>query len=82
MILPSKGISADRALVTVGASILSHLETPATITALWDRFEQDHGDDESPVTFDWFALGASMLYSLGAIDWNDRGQLEKRHVSA
>ena len=82
MILPSKGISADNALVTVGASILALLDAPATVTGLWDRFRQGYDDDETPVTFDWFALGVSMLYSIGTIDWNSRGQLEKRHVSA
>ena len=82
MILPSKGISADRALVTVGAVVLSLLDTPSTVTGLWDRFKRAFDDEDASVTFDWFALGVSMLYAIGAVDWNNRGQLEKQHVLA
>ena len=35
MIQPTKGISIDRALLTVGAQILQQLDQPTTVTAAW-----------------------------------------------
>jgi hypothetical protein len=35
MIIPTKGISADRALLTVGAQILQQLDQPRTVSASW-----------------------------------------------
>lgn len=83
MLLPTKGISAQRALLTVGASILSLLEAPATVSALWERFKQQPArDSEATITFDWFALALSMLFAIQAVAWNANGHLERRHVPA
>lgn len=39
MILPSKHLPQDRALLTVGAHVLTFLAHPKTVSALW-RVEQ------------------------------------------
>lgn len=46
MLLPTKGIEPERALLTIGARIVSLLESPATITGLWERFWNAQGKIE------------------------------------
>lgn len=84
MVLPTKGISPDRALLTIGASALVLLDSPSTVTALWERYTSSSAnlDQDEMVTFDWFALALSMLFAIGAIDWNEDGRLEKRDAAA
>ncbi|MBN9643673.1 ABC-three component system middle component 6 [Corynebacterium mendelii] len=84
MLLPDKDINPDRALLTVGAGILSLLETPATVCELWERYStySDESDGDATITFDWFALALSMLFALGVVSFTKSGQLVKHHVSA
>ena len=84
MLLPTKGIEPRRALLTVGATILSLLDSPATVSGLWERFSKysDESNGGTKITFDWFVLALSMLFAMGAIDWNKSGQLVRHHVSA
>lgn len=82
MLLPTKGISAERALVTVGADLLELLESPTTVSALWDRFRQ-RSNRQSPatrVTFDWFSLALASLFAAGALEMTTTGHLRRRHV--
>ena len=84
MLLPTKGIEPQRALLTIGATLISLLDSPATVSGLWERFSkyssEAHGDCK--ITFDWFALALSMLFAIEAVSWNEFGQLVRRHVSA
>jgi hypothetical protein len=84
MLLPTKGIAPQRALLTVGASIIALLNTPATVSGLWERYSQKAtaSDDKGKVTFDWFAMALSMLFTVRAVAWNDAGQLVRCHVPA
>ena len=84
MLLPTKGIEPQRALLTIGASLISLLESPATVSGLWERFLKYSSEvsGHSKVTFDWFALALSMLFAIDAVSWNESGQLVRRHVSA
>jgi len=84
MLLPTKGISADRALLTVGGQIISLLDSPATVSGLWERFraQSRKGNSRATVTFDWFALAVTMLYTVNAVRWTSGGQLERCYVSA
>jgi hypothetical protein len=84
MLLPTEGIGVDRALLTVGGTLLSLLDSPASVTELWERFSlrARPADDAGKVTFDWFALALSMLFALRAVSWNEAGQLVKCHVSS
>jgi hypothetical protein len=82
MLLPTKGISARRALLTIGANVVRLLDSPATVSGLWERFVKANDDSQVKVTFDWFALTLSMLYAVGAVAWNANDQLERRCVSA
>lgn len=74
MILPSKHLKPDRALLTVGADILLFLnKRPCTVSKLWDdlREQQSQKNDETKITFDWFILALYLLYILGAITFED-----------
>lgn len=84
MLLPTKGIEPQRALLTIGANLISLLNSPATVSGLWERFSEnpDEASGNVKITFDWFALALSMLFAVGAVSWNKSGQLVRCHVSA
>lgn len=64
MILPSKHISEDQALLGVGAVLLRHLESQQTVTSLWDKVR----DERSVGTFERFVLALDLLYIAGVIE--------------
>ena len=69
MILPTKHISGEKALLGVGAELLSQLHRPSTVSSLWESIK----DSTNVASFEQFILGLDLLYLLGAIDWqNDR----------
>lgn len=71
MILPSKHLPRDRALLTVGAHILTFLVRPRTVSALWEelnRHSDRPGGMPRRITYDWFLLALDLLYALGTIE--------------
>jgi hypothetical protein len=78
MILPTKHIRADRALLSVGAEILGLLRQPMTVSRLWDRFRERRGSfpGVAPVSYDWFVLAVDLLFIMGAVGLED-GLLRK-----
>lgn len=73
MILPSKYLKPDRALLSVGGEILSVLGDTATVSEIWDKVRARRADQsgETPLPFDWFILALSLLYAVGAVDHVD-----------
>ena len=70
MILPSKHMSQDRALLTVGARILQHLRQPMTVSALWEELphrSEEKSDSISVLTYDAFVLALDLLFMMSAI---------------
>jgi len=80
VILPTKGISAQRALATVGAQILTVLDRPQSVSATFDRLTDARRNAglKEPVTFDWFSLALTVLYAIGLVSWDDRENLVRR----
>jgi hypothetical protein len=76
MILPSKHLPQERALLTVGANLLAVLERPMTVSALWQSLQQE---DYAGLSFDWFVLALDLLYLLGAVQLRD-GLLTRAHT--
>lgn len=78
MILPTKRIAQDRALIAIGGQVLSRLSEPKTVSRLWDeiRHARDPKLGFSPVSFDWFVLSLSFLYGVKAIDMS-RGRIQR-----
>lgn len=64
MILPSKHISEEQALLGVGAVLLRNLEQPQTVTSLWDRVR----DDRYVGTYERFVLALDLLHIIGVIN--------------
>ncbi len=82
MILPTKGIPPERALLTLGAEILELLAKSDTPSGVWERFKARHGKDEAPVTYDWFMLALTLVYAMGLVDIDEHGLLRREDVSA
>lgn len=74
MILPTKHISQDRALLTVGARLLAHLAEPKTVSALWEEISRPAITKESKkpaLRYDAYVLTLDLLFFLGAIEFQD-----------
>jgi len=69
VILPAKHLSTDRALLDIGAEVLGHLDEKRTVSELWYRVRTSRAirPTSAPVSFDWFILSLSFLYSISAI---------------
>lgn len=73
MILPSKHLPQDRALLSVGAAILRQLSHPVTVSALWESMPRAQGDQKalSPLHYDAFVLALDLLFLIGAVELRD-----------
>ena len=82
MILPTKGIHADRALLSVGADILRLLDEPKTVSRIWDEARSTRSARKASTTlsFDWFVLALDLLYALGVVEL-EQGRLVRRSSS-
>ena len=80
MILPSKHLSEDRALLTIGADLLGLLQQPKTISRLWYDFGRARVN-RVPVTYDWFILALDLLASIGLVSF-ERGRIRRMRPAA
>jgi hypothetical protein len=69
VILPSKHLPADRALLSIGAAILKDLPEPKTVSLLWDDLRKARRRDSSrfAVSYDWFILSLDLLCMMNAV---------------
>jgi hypothetical protein len=67
MILPTKHIAQNEALIGVGATLLARLTEPMTVSGLWERLRAE----PNVGTFERFVLASNLLYLVGAIDIRD-----------
>lgn len=71
MILPGKHLSRDRALLTVGARLLTHLSRPKTVSSLWEEISRSSNDDngrESGLRYEAYVLTLDLLFMMDAIE--------------
>lgn len=73
MILPTKYLPHDRALLSVGAEILAQLKEPRTVSELWECVREDRQSKitATPLSFDWFVLALNLLYAVTAIEYSN-----------
>jgi hypothetical protein len=65
VILPNKYITLETSFIGLGAEILARLDTPKTVTGLWDLSR------ERTASYERFVLGLDFLYSIGAVELRD-----------
>ena len=78
MILPTKHIRPDRALLGVGAEVLGVLKRPMTMSMLWDeiRSRRSVANTIAVLDYSWFVLALDLLYMIGAVEL-DEGLIRK-----
>lgn len=77
MILPTKHMRPRRTLLGVGARILATLNSPMTVSALWDRIRVlDESTNQAAITYRWFVLSLDLLYIAGAVEFH-QGAIRK-----
>lgn len=79
MILPSKHLSQDRALLTVGAEILRRLPQPVAMSTLWEEMQRGPSAHKTfpPMRYNAFVLALDLLFLIGVIAIQD-GLLVRR----
>jgi hypothetical protein len=82
MILPTKRLNEDRALLSIGADVLALLDSPKTVSRLWEELKQfrERANSTGIVPYDWFVLSLDLLYAVDAVSL-DQGRL-RRAVSS
>ena len=75
MILPTKHIPTSHSLLGVGARILTAIESPKTLVALWDQLREQ----PEVGTFARLVLALDLLYTMNAIDLVD-GLITRRRA--
>ena len=72
MILPGKHLKPERAILGIGAEILLALEGDMTVSELWATVQQNRPKVMHPLSFDWFALSLSFLFSINAVGYVEK----------
>lgn len=67
MILPTKHIPQDEALIGIGATLLESIDRPVTVSGLWEKVREKRNVG----TFERFVLAANLLFLVGIIDFRD-----------
>ncbi|WP_407838036.1 ABC-three component system middle component 6 [Streptomyces sp. DSM 116496] len=82
MLLPTKGVSSGRALMTIGSEILEDLRDPMSVSALWERYNTRQAAENRAhrITFDWFSLALAALYAMKVVDVSDDGYIRTARV--
>jgi len=71
MILPTKHIPQNRALLTVGSYILKQLDKQKTVSALWEEIIAEYNNEQNAnpgISYDWFVLALDLLFAIEAIE--------------
>lgn len=71
MILPSKHLSQERALLTVGARLLALMSHPMTASALWEEMSRTSDawrGAKAALRYDAYVLTLDLLFLIGAIE--------------
>jgi len=82
VILPSKHLSQERALLSVGARVLQQLQEPMTVSALWEefpRFGKENARSSTPMSYDGFVLALDLLFLMGTVELKD-GLLARKSI--
>jgi hypothetical protein len=72
MLLPSRSVSPQRALLSVAAQVSLQLDGPRTVSETWTRLKEwrEANEFDQPLTFEAFLLALDMLYAMGLVDFD------------
>lgn len=78
MILPTKHLSPDRAIITVASEIFELINNRSTVSSVWNDLQEKHRAcmRRGEIPYDWFILSLDFLYLIGAIE-EDNGKLTR-----
>jgi hypothetical protein len=76
MILPTKGLAPDRALLSVGGEVLRRLTRPKTVSRLWEQVGSRNSSLLGTISYDWFLMALNLLYLCGAVEFEE-GRLRR-----
>lgn len=77
MLMPTKHIKTENALVGIGADVLTLLDRDKTVSTLFrdvQKWRRENG--MATIHFDWFLLSLDFLYSVGVLRF-EAGVLKK-----
>ncbi|MFN3509688.1 MAG: ABC-three component system middle component 6 [Allorhizobium sp.] len=76
MILPTKNISPDRALLTLAGNVFNRLGSPRTVSGVWDEFRLQQ--QARPVSYAFFILAIDLLFLMQLVSLGDDGLIRRR----
>ena len=77
MLMPTKHIKTENALIGVGGEVLALLDRDKTVSRLfYDLQDRRRLNKLTTIHFDWFLLALDFLFSVGAIRF-DSGVVKK-----
>ncbi|MFD2692226.1 ABC-three component system middle component 6 [Sporolactobacillus shoreicorticis] len=69
MLVPTKNLHEDKSIIKIGARILLFMNSPQTVSSLWDQYKRFQEKNKCPnIKFDTFLLTLDFLYIVGAIN--------------
>jgi len=83
MILPTKHLRSDRALISVASEVLELIRDKSTVSSVWNDLQikykalLKYGD----VPYDWYVLSLDLLYLMGLI-YKEDGFLKRINKNA
>lgn len=80
MILPTKNIAPDRALLAVAGMVLNQVGDRTTVSRLWDDIRSEWA--ARPISYGWFILAVDLLFLLNLIWFDQDGLLNRSPGSA
>ena len=75
MILPSRNIAPERALLTIAGTVFQRLSEPATVSRIWDDLRSEY--QRKPISYSWFVLAVDLLFVMDLV-WFDQDGLLRR----
>lgn len=78
MILPTKHLSPERAIITVASEIFVLINNRSTVSSVWNDLQEKNREcmRQGRIPYDWFILSLDFLYMIGAIE-EDNGKLTR-----
>lgn len=74
MLTPTKNLHEDKAILKIGARILSFLTFPRTLSSTWEAYTEFQNQESlniPNIQFDTFILALDFLYMIGAIEYQE-----------